>query len=120
MKLGSAFQKINFLRDLKADYQGLGRSYFPNIDLKKFDDETKQKIEDDIAGDFASGLEGIRNLPRGARFGVYMAYVYFYNLFLKIKRTRSSQIMRERIRIPNRTKYKLLVTSYIKHQLNLL
>lgn len=120
MRLGSAFQKINFLRDLKADYQGLGRSYFPNIDLKKFDDETKQKIEDDIAIDFADGLEGIRKLPRGARFGVYMAYVYFYNLFLKIKRTRSSQIMRERIRIPNRTKYKLLVTSYIRHQLNLL
>jgi phytoene synthase len=120
MKLGSAFQKINFLRDLKADYQGLGRSYFPGIDLKKFDDETKRKIEDDIASDFASGLEGIRRLPRGARFGVYMAYVYFYNLFLKIKRTRSSQIMRERIRIPNRIKYQLLVTSYIRHQLNLL
>jgi len=120
MKLGSAFQKINFLRDLKADYQGLGRSYFPGIDLKKFDDETKRKIEDDIASDFNSGLEGIRRLPRGARFGVYMAYVYFYNLFLKIKRTRSSQIMRERIRIPNRIKYKLLVTSYIRHQLNLL
>ncbi|MFH1118935.1 MAG: phytoene/squalene synthase family protein [Bacteroidota bacterium] len=120
MQLGSAFQKINFLRDLKADYHGLGRSYFPNIDLKKFDDETKKQIEDDIAADFADGLEGIRNLPRGARFGVYMAYVYFYNLFLKIRRTRSSQIMRERIRIPNRTKYKLLVTSYIRHQLNLL
>jgi len=120
MKLGSAFQKINFLRDLKADYQGLGRSYFPGIDLKKFDDETKRKIEDDIASDFSSGLEGIRRLPRGARFGVYMAYVYFYNLFLKIKRTRSSQIMRERIRIPNRIKYQLLVTSYIRHQLNLL
>lgn len=120
MRLGSAFQKINFLRDLKADYQGLGRSYFPNIDLQKFDDETKKKIEDDIDKDFADGLEGIRKLPRGARFGVYMAYVYFYNLFLKIKRTNSSQIMQERIRIPNRTKYKLLVTSYIRHQLNLL
>lgn len=120
MRLGSAFQKINFLRDLKADYQGLGRSYFPNIDLRKFDDETKKKIEDDIAIDFADGLNGIRKLPRGARFGVYMAYVYFYNLFLKIKRTKSSRILHERIRIPNRTKYKLLVTSYIKHQLNLL
>jgi len=119
MRLGSAFQKINFLRDLKADYQGLGRSYFPNIDLSHFDDQTKQKIEDDIALDFADGLSGIRRLPRGARFGVYMAYVNFYNLFLKIKRTRSSQIMRERIRIPNRTKYKLLVTSYVRHQLNM-
>ncbi|GAP42661.1 phytoene/squalene synthetase [Lentimicrobium saccharophilum] len=120
MRLGSAFQKINFLRDLHADFEGLGRSYFPGIDLSKFDDETKQKIEDDIALDFADGLEGIRMLPRGARFGVYMAYVYFHKLFLKIKRTRSSRIMKERIRIPNRTKYKLLVTSYLKHQLNLL
>lgn len=120
MRLGSAFQKINFLRDLKADYQGLGRSYFPNIDLRKFDVLTKQKIEADIAIDFADGLEGIRRLPRGARFGVYMAYVYFYNLFLKIKRTRPAMIMNERIRIPNRTKYKLLVTSYIRHQLNML
>jgi len=120
MRLGSAFQKINFLRDLHADFEGLGRSYFPGIDLSKFDDETKQKIEDDIALDFADGLEGIKMLPRGARFGVYMAYVYFHKLFLKIKRTRSSRIMKERIRIPNRTKYKLLVTSYLKHQLNLL
>jgi len=119
MRLGSAFQKINFLRDLKADFKELGRSYFPNIDLKKFDDETKKKIEDDIAIDFEDGLEGLRKLPRGARFGVYMAYVYFYNLFIKIKRTRSSQILNERVRIPNSTKYKLLVTSYIRHQLNM-
>lgn len=119
MRLGSAFQKINFLRDLKADYQGLGRSYFPNIDLRKFDEETKKKIEDDIAIDFKDGLNGIKRLPRGARFGVYIAYVYFYKLFLKIKRVRSEQILRERIRIPNRTKYKLLVTSFIRHQLNM-
>lgn len=120
MRLGSAFQKINFLRDLKADYKDLGRSYFPGVDLSKFNEETKQKIEDDIAIDFANGLEGIRNLPKGARFGVYMAYVYFHKLFLKIRSTRSSQIMQKRIRIPNRTKYKLLFTSYLKHQLNLL
>ena len=119
MRLGSAFQKINFLRDLKADYQGLGRSYFPNIDLRKFDEETKMKIEDDIAIDFKDGLSGIKRLPQGARFGVYIAYVYFYKLFLKIKRVHSEQIMRERIRIPNRTKYKLLVTSFIRHQLNM-
>lgn len=119
MRLGSAFQKINFLRDLKADYQGLGRSYFPNIDLRKFDEETKMKIEDDIAIDFKDGLNGIKRLPQGARFGVYIAYVYFYKLFLKIKRVHSEQIMRERIRIPNRTKYKLLVTSFIRHQLNM-
>ena len=120
MRLGSAFQKINFLRDLKADYKDLGRTYFPGVDLNRFTEETKKEIEDDIALDFADGLEGIRKLPKGARFGVYMAYVYFYKLFLKIKRTNSSKIMSERIRIPNRTKYKLLFTSYLRHQFNLL
>ena len=120
MRLGSAFQKINFLRDLKADYKDLGRTYFPGVDLSRFTEETKKKIEDDIALDFSDGLEGIKKLPKGARFGVYMAYVYFYKLFLKIKRTHSAQIMKERIRIPNRTKYKLLFTSYLRHQFNLL
>lgn len=120
MRLGSAFQKINFLRDLKADYKDLGRTYFPGVDLNLFTEDTKKQIEDDIALDFADGLEGIRKLPKGARFGVYMAYVYFYQLFLKIKRTNSSKIMSERIRIPNRTKYKLLFTSYLRHQFNLL
>lgn len=120
MRLGSAFQKINFLRDLKADYKDLGRTYFPGVDLSHFTEDTKMQIEDDIALDFADGLEGIRKLPKGARFGVYMAYVYFYKLFLKIKRTNSSKIMSERIRIPNRTKYKLLLTSYLRHQFNLL
>lgn len=120
MRLGSAFQKINFLRDLKADYKDLGRTYFPGVDLNRFTEDTKKEIEDDIALDFADGLEGIRKLPKGARFGVYMAYVYFYKLFLKIKRTNSSKIMSERIRIPNRTKYKLLFTSYLRHQFNLL
>ena len=120
MRLGSAFQKINFLRDLKADYKDLGRTYFPGVDLSHFTEDTKKKIEDDIAMDFSDGLEGIRNLPKGARFGVYMAYVYFYKLFLKIKRVNSAQIMKERIRIPNRTKYKLLFTSYLRHQFNVL
>lgn len=119
MRLGSAFQKINFLRDLKNDYHTLGRSYFPNIDLRRFDDETKRKIEEDISLDFHSGLEGIRKLPREARFGVYIAYVYFYNLFLKIKSVSSSRIFIERIRIPNSTKYKLLFTSFIRHQFNM-
>ena len=120
MRLGSAFQKINFLRDLKADYKDLGRTYFPGVDLSRFTEETKKKIVDDIALDFSDGLEGIRKLPKGARFGVYMAYVYFFKLFLKIKRVNSAQIMKERIRIPNRTKYKLLFTSYLRHQFNLL
>ncbi|MBW6490076.1 MAG: phytoene/squalene synthase family protein [Lentimicrobium sp.] len=120
MSLGSAFQKINFLRDLKADYKELGRSYFPGVDLSKFNEETKKKIEEDIEIDFAAGLEGIKKLPKGARFGVYMAYVYFHELFLKIRRTHSNKIMQERIRIPDYTKYLLLFTSYIRHQLNMI
>jgi len=119
MKLGSAFQKINFLRDLKNDYQNLGRSYFPNIDLRKFDDETKRKIEEDISTDFHTGLEGIRKLPKEARFGVYIAYVYFYNLFMKIKNVSPSRILLERIRISNGAKYKLLLTSFLRHQFNM-
>jgi phytoene/squalene synthetase len=119
MSLGSAFQKINFLRDLKNDYHTLGRSYFPEIDLLRFNDETKRMIEEDIALDFHNGLVGIRKLPKEARFGVYIAYVYFYNLFMKIKRVSSSRIFMERIRIPNRTKYKLLFTSFFRHQFNM-
>lgn len=119
MRLGSAFQKINFLRDLKNDYHQLGRSYFPDIDLRRFDEVSKKKIEEDISVDFRDGLEGIRRLPKEARFGVYIAYVYFYNLFLKIKSVSSSRIFIERIRISNSTKYKLLFTSFIRHQLNM-
>jgi 15-cis-phytoene synthase len=120
MKLGSAFQKINFLRDLKADYAGLGRSYFPGIDISQFDEPTKKKIEADIEKDFKEGLQGIRRLPRGARFGVYVAYVYFYRLFQKIERTNSTRIMGERIRVPNHQKYSLLFTSYFRHKLNMI
>jgi 15-cis-phytoene synthase len=120
MRLGSAFQKINFLRDLKADYAGLGRSYFPGIDISHFDEGTKQKIETDIQKDFDEGLQGIRRLPKGARFGVYVAYVYFYRLFQKIERTNSAQIMGKRIRVPNLQKYTLLFTSYFRHKLNMI
>ncbi|MFN7015377.1 MAG: phytoene/squalene synthase family protein, partial [Bacteroidia bacterium] len=81
MKLGSAFQKINFLRDLQADFQHLGRTYFPGVEMSRFDDKVKKEIEADIEKDFASGLEGIMNLPIGAKLGVYVAYVYYYNLF---------------------------------------
>lgn len=120
MRLGSAFQKINFLRDLKADYAGLGRSYFPGIDISQFDETTKKKIEADIEKDFNEGLKGIRRLPSGARFGVYVAYVYFYRLFQKIERTNSASIMGKRIRVPNRQKYSLLFTSYFRHKLNMI
>lgn len=120
MKLGSAFQKINFLRDLKADYQELGRTYFPGIDLNEFNSTVKKQIEEDIEIDFQLGYEGIKQLPKNARFGVYMAYIYYYKLFKKIKSTTPQVILTERVRIPNNRKYGLFVTSYVKHNLNLI
>lgn len=118
MKLGSAFQKINFLRDFKADYHGLGRTYFPGIDISTWNDDVKRTIEDDIEADFANGLAGIRKLPKGARFGVYMAYVFFHELLLKIRLRSASSLLTERVRLPNSKKYLLLVTSYFKHVTN--
>lgn len=120
MSLGSAFQKINFLRDINADFNGLGRCYFPNIDLTKFDDSSKKLIEESIAQDFHHGYEGIKMLPRSARFGVYVAYVYYLALFKKIKNTPSEKVLQSRIRIRNRHKAGLLAYSYFKHQLNML
>ncbi|MCF8415401.1 MAG: phytoene/squalene synthase family protein [Crocinitomicaceae bacterium] len=120
MKLGSAFQKINFLRDLKADYHELGRTYFPGIDLNEFNSTVKNEIEADIEKDFKAGYEGIKQLPKNSRFGVYMAYVYYYKLFSKIKTTSANTILNERIRIPNNKKYRLFVTSYVRHNLNLI
>ena len=118
MKLGSAFQKINFLRDLHSDYNQLGRTYFPGLDLSNFDEAAKAEIESDIEKDFHEGYLGIKQLPKGARFGVYIAYVYYYNLFRKIKETNSRIILSERIRISNKRKYGLLLSSYVKHSLN--
>lgn len=120
MSLGSAFQKINFLRDLKADYIGMGRTYFPDLDLNNFNDETKKRIEESIVTDFNHGYEGIVNLPRSSRFGVYVAYVYYLALFRKIKSITSDQVLKSRIRIRNRHKVRLLAYSYFKHQLNIL
>lgn len=120
MRLGAAFQKINFLRDLSHDFHGLGRSYFPGVSVKSFDEIAKSKIEEEIEGDFHAGLEGIRKLPDGARFGVYMAYVYFYTLFKKIKKSHSRRLLRERVRVPNGEKYALLVSSYFKNKLDLI
>lgn len=118
MKLGSAFQKINFLRDLKADYKELGRSYFPNVEMNEFNDHVKKEIEKDIARDFKTGLEGIKKLPKEARFGVYVAYIYYHNLFVKIQNKSAKTILNERVRIPNNKKLSLLFYSYIKHNLN--
>ncbi len=120
MKLGSAFQKINFLRDLNADVQDLGRTYFPNVDMQQFNDETKKIIEADIEKDFADGYRGIKGLPKNSRLGVYIAYIYYYSLFKKIQKTPAAQVMKKRIRIPNERKYSLFVGSYLKHRLNLI
>ncbi|MEQ8240472.1 MAG: phytoene/squalene synthase family protein [Cyclobacteriaceae bacterium] len=120
MRLGSAFQKINFLRDLIADYVGMGRSYFPGIDLDAFDDSSKAQIEKSIAEDFNEGLKGIQQLPRGSKLGVYVAYLYYLALFKKIKNTPSEYVMKKRIRIRNRHKFSILFFSYLKHQFNLI
>lgn len=120
MKLGSAFQKINFLRDLDADYNGLGRIYFPDIDIQKFDEPCKRKIEEGIKSDFEMGFEGIRKLPRSSRLGVYVAYLYYLALFKKIKNTAPGFVMKQRISIRNRKKLSILCYSYVKHQLNLI
>lgn len=121
MRLGSAFQKINFLRDMHADHIHLGRTYFPGLDMSNFDQESKTRIEADIEKDFYDGLEGIRRLPSGARYGVYSAYVYYFNLFKKIKKLNSQRLLQDkRIRVPNSAKYGLLVTSYLRYRFNLL
>ncbi len=120
MALGSAFQKINFSRDLHADYLGMGRVYFPNVELKELDPQTKAALEDDIEIDFNKGLEGIKLLPKDSRFGVYVAYIYYRKLFNKIKSLHPERILEERIRIPNSQKMALFASSYVRHSLNLL
>ena len=120
MKLGSAFQKINFLRDLNADYAQMGRNYFPGIDLSNFNEDSKKAIEKDIAADFAAGYEGVKKLPRCARLGVYVAYLYYTALFEKIKNTPCHTVLTERIRVKNRRKISILAYSFVKHQLNLI
>ena len=120
MKLGSAFQKINFLRDLKADVHTLGRAYFPGFEAEKFNAETKKAIEADIQKDFDAGLRGIKRLPRKAQLGVYLAYIYYVSLFKKIKNTSPEKVMSTRIRISDSQKYMLFMGSYFKHQFKLI
>lgn len=120
MKLGAAFQKVNFLRDIKDDFQNLGRTYFPGIDLGEWNEATKRSIEADIQADFDAALDGIRQLPKGARFGVYMAYIYYVALFRKIQALPASQIMAVRVRVRNRRKLALLTTSYLRHSFGML
>ncbi|WP_338356843.1 phytoene/squalene synthase family protein [Yeosuana marina] len=120
MSLGSAFQKVNFLRDLKADHEGLNRTYFPNTDLNNLDEKSKLEIINDIEEDFAKGLQGIKMLPIEAKFGVFMAYRYYHQLLKKLKKTPALQIKNTRIRVANVKKIELLMRSYVKYQLNLL
>jgi len=120
MKLGSAFQKINFLRDLKDDYNSLGRTYFPNIDMNQFNSVIKKQIEEDIEIDFQKGYEGILQLPKKSRFGVYLAYIYYYKLFHKIKQLPAETILQQRVRISNKRKYSLVVSGYMRHSFNML
>lgn len=120
MKLGAAFQKINFLRDLKNDFQDLGRSYFPQVDMTNLCMNTKMVIEEEIAEDFRQGLIGIEKLPKDSRFGVYLAYKYYLRLFKKISKLGFEEILDRRIRIPNEQKATILVKSYIRHSFNLL
>ena len=117
-KLGAAFQKINFLRDVKADYQELGRTYFPGVDLEKFTPDEKLKIEEDIQDDFECGLEGIIKLPSSSRLGVYVAYRYYFSLFKKIKKVSSDRLMEERIRVPNSKKLLITFESMFQNQFN--
>lgn len=118
--LGSAFQKVNFLRDLKADYEGLDRVYFPGCDFKNFTTADKLMIEADIQKDFDHAYEGIVQLPLKARFGVYVAFKYYLSLFKKIKKLQPQKIMDERIRIPDYGKVYILAKAGIRSQLNLL
>jgi len=120
ISLGSAFQKVNFLRDLKSDSEILNRVYFPNIDMKSFDENSKENIINEIEEDFEHALKGIVKLPKKARFGVYIAYRYYYKLLKKMKTTPSLHIKKSRVRIDNFQKFIVLTRSYVKYQLNLI
>ncbi|GAB4008315.1 phytoene/squalene synthase family protein [Spirosoma sp. KCTC 42546] len=119
-KLGAAFQKVNFLRDMKSDFVERGRTYFPGVDFSNFGCDVKQVIEDDIQRDFDEAYIGILNLPRGARMGVYLAYMYYQTLFNKIKQLPASRIQNERVRVPNPQKFALLAQTYLKYRLNVI
>lgn len=120
MKLGSAFQKVNFLRDLKDDYELLHRSYFPGVNLKELSFEEKEMIIEDIEADFKEAFSGIKRLPLEAKFGVYTAYVYYRRLLKKLNRTPSKDILNTRIRVSNPMKISLLARSFVVYKLNLL
>ena len=118
--LGAAFQKVNFLRDVKADYEQLNRTYFPGVDFKNFTLDMKKQIENDIAVDFHNAYQGVLQLPLKARFGVYVAYKYYLSLFKKIKKSQPAVLLQDRIRIPNYSKAFILMRAGLRSQLNIL
>ncbi|WP_374444413.1 phytoene/squalene synthase family protein [Epilithonimonas sp.] len=120
MILGSAFQKVNFLRDMKDDYYVLGRTYFPNVDIEDFNSEVKADIEKEIHNEFQKALEGIKMLPASSKFGVYLAYRYYVSLFRKIKRTSAGKIINQRIRISNPRKISLMMGCYFEYKMSLI
>jgi len=120
MILGSAFQKVNFLRDMKDDYYTLGRSYFPNLDMSLFDNNVKLSIEREIEEEFRQALIGIKKLPASSRFGVYLAYKYYVSLFKKIKRKSAEKILSGRIRISNGAKISLMMSCYVQYKTSFL
>ncbi len=118
--LGAAFQKVNFLRDINADFHGLSRTYFPGVDFRNFDPEMKLRIEEDIEKDFDQAFEGLMSLPWKARFGVYVAYKYYWCLFTRIQQVQASRILKQRIRIPDYVKAMIVMRAKLKNQLNLI
>ncbi len=114
--LGAAFQKINFLRDIKSDYLERGRVYFPNVEFTEFCETQKKEIELDIKKDFDHAYEGIKQLPEGARLGVYIAYRYYLDLFRKIKNLPASEISKRRIRVGDTRKALLFVQAIFKNK----
>ena len=120
ISLGSAFQKVNFLRDLKDDSNILNRVYFPNVDMDDFNEESKKEIINEIELDFTNAIKGIAQLPKNSRFAVYIAYRYYNKLLKKLKRTSSENIVKKRVRIHNFQKFAVIARSYVKYQLNLI
>ena len=116
-RLGAAFQKVNFLRDIRSDYEERGRVYFPGLRYEQFDDAAKQAVEADIRADFEAAYEGIRQLPRAARLGVYLAYIYYLKLFHKLRQAPARQVLAERVRLPDNTKLLLLAGSWLRYRL---
>jgi phytoene synthase len=116
-RLGAAFQKVNFLRDIRSDYEDRGRVYFPGLRYEHFDNDRKREIEADIRADFEAAYVGIQQLPRAAKLGVHLAYVYYLKLFYKLRKAPAAQVLAERVRLPDNKKLLLLLSSWLRYRL---